>query len=122
MAEKLLIILVNTNPGNPSELDAPLMQATAAAAMEYDVEIIFSGRSAELAVKGVAEGITFDRYHAKTVYDAIKEAHEAGVKFKVCTPTSEQWGDNLIPEIEEVVGGAYLICEAMDEGTVTFTY
>ena len=122
MAEKLLIILVNTNPGNPSELDAPLMQATAAAAMEYDVEIIFSGRSAELAVKGVAEDITFDRYHAKTVYDAIKEAHEAGVKFKVCTPTSEQWGDNLIPEIEEVVGGAYLICEAMDDGTVTFTY
>jgi predicted peroxiredoxin len=122
MAEKLLIILVNTNPSNPSELDAPLMQATAAAAMEYDVEIIFSGRSAELAVKGVAEGITFDRDHAKTVYDAIKEAHEAGVKFRVCTPASEQWGDNLIPEIEEVVGGAYLICEAMDEGTVTFTY
>jgi predicted peroxiredoxin len=52
----------------------------------------------------------------------MKEAHAAGVKFKVCTPTLEIWGDDLIPEITETVGGAYVISEAMDDDTVTFTY
>ena len=50
------------------------------------------------------------------------EAHEAGVRLKVCTPTLELWGEEIIPEIEETVGGAYLISEAMDDRTVTFTY
>jgi predicted peroxiredoxin len=52
----------------------------------------------------------------------IKDAHEAGVKFKVCAPSVERWGENLIPEVEEIVGSAYLISEAMDDDTVTFTY
>ena len=56
------------------------------------------------------------------MYDFIKDAHEAGVKFKVCTPTLELWGDDLIPEIEETVGGAYVISQAMDDDVVTFTY
>jgi hypothetical protein len=32
------------------------------------------------------------------------------------------WRDELIPEVEETVGGAYLISEAMDADTVTLTY
>ena len=121
MANKLLIVMVNTDPSNPSELGAPFFQATVAAAMEYEVEIVMTGRAGELAIKGVAEKIPAQEGEVKTVYDIIKEAHEAGVRFKVCT-TVEQWGDDLIPEIEEVVGGAYLISEAMDDDTVTFTY
>lgn len=122
MADKLLIVMVNTDPSNPSELGEPFFQATVAAAMEYDVEIIMTGRAGELAIKGVAESIILRKGDPKTVYDVIKDAHEAGVRFKVCTPTVEQWGDDLIPEIEETVGGAYLISEAMDDDTVTFTY
>lgn len=34
MAEKLMIVMVNTDPGNPAELGAPFFQATVAAAME----------------------------------------------------------------------------------------
>ncbi len=122
MADKLLIIMVNTDPGNSSELGAPFFQATVAAAMEYDVEIIITGRAGELAKKGVAESIPLQEGQHRTVYDYIREAHEAGVTFKVCTPTLELWGDDLIDEIDETVGGAYLISEAMDDNTVTFTY
>lgn len=122
MAHKLLIIMVNTDPSNPSELGAPFFQATVAAAMEYDTEVILTGRAGELAIKGVAEKILLHQGGSKTVYDAIRDAHEAGVSFKVCTATLEHWGDDLIPEIEEVVGGAYMISEAMDDDTVTFTY
>lgn len=122
MADKLLIIMVNTDPKNGPEMGAPFFQATVAAAMEYDVEIILTGNSGRLAEKGVAENLYIQEGSSKSVYDAMQEAYHAGVKFKVCTPTIEMFGDDLIPEISETVGGAYVISEAMDENTVTFTY
>lgn len=122
MPNKLMIIMVNTDPSNGAELGAPFFQATVAAAMEYDVEVILTARSGELAVRGVAEKLFVQPGNPKSVYDFIKDAHEAGVKFKVCTPTLELWGRDLIPEIGETVGGAYMISQAMDEDTVTFTY
>ena len=122
MADKLIIIMVNTDPSNPSELGAPFFQATVAAAMEFEVEVILTGRSGELAKKGVAENLYVQEGSEKSVYGFMQDAHEAGVVFKVCTPTLDLWGDDLIPEIEETVGGAYVISEAMDDDTVTFTY
>jgi predicted peroxiredoxin len=122
MADKLLIVMVNTDPRNPAELGAPFFQATVAAAMEYDVEIILTAGAGELAKRGVAERIEIKEGTGKTVYDFMRDAHEAGVRFKVCTPTLELWGEDLIPEIEETVGGAYLIQRAMEDDTVTFTY
>jgi len=122
MADKLMIVMVNTDPRNGAELGAPFFQATVAAAMEYEVEVILTGRAGELAVKGVAEKLHVKEGSPKSVYDFMKDAHEAGVKFKVCTPTLELWGEDLIPEIEETVGGAYVISQAMDDDVVTFTY
>lgn len=122
MADKLLIVMVNTDPTNPSELGAPFFQATVAAAMEYDVEVVMTGRAGELAKKGVAEKLFVQEGSPKSVYEFIKDAAEAGVKFKVCTPTLDLWGNDLIPEISETVGGAYVISQAMDDDTVTFTY
>ena len=52
----------------------------------------------------------------------MRDAAEAGAKFKICTSNLELWGDDMIPEISETVGAAYIISEAMDDGTVTFTY
>lgn len=122
MADKLLIILMNTDPNNPSELGTPFLQASVAAAMEYDVEVLLTGRAGELAKPGVAEQIRFTEESNKTVYGLIKDAVEAGAKFKICTSNLELWGDELIPEISETVGAAYIISEAMNDGTVTFTY
>ena len=122
MANKLMIVMVNTDPSNGSELGAPFFQATVAAAMDYEVEVILTARSGELAKKGVAEKLFVKEGSSKNVYEFIKDAHEAGVHFKVCTPTLELWGDDLIPEIEETVGGAYVIEQAMDEDVVTLTY
>ena len=122
MANKLMIVMVNTDPKNSAELGAPFFQATVAAAMEYEVEIILTAGSGELAIRGVAEKLHVKEGSTTSVYDFIKDAHEAGVKFKVCTPTLELWGEDLIPEIEETVGGSYVIQQAMDDNTVTFTY
>jgi predicted peroxiredoxin len=122
MAKKLMIVLLNTDPANPAEVGAPLFQATVAAAMAYEVEVVLTGRATALARMTIADTLRPRDDNPKTVHDLIREAHEAGAKFKICTPTMELWGEALIPEIEEIVGGAYIISEAMTEGTVTFTY
>lgn len=122
MADKLLIVLMNSDPKNPSELGAPFLQATVAAAMEYEVEVLFTGRAGELANQGVAEKLYFSTDSEKTVYDLMRDAVEAGARLKVCASNFDFWGDDLIPEISETVGAAYIISEAMDDETVTFTY
>ena len=47
---------------------------------------------------------------------------KAGVKFKICSPALDLWGNDLIPEVRETVGGAYVIGQAIDDDVVTLTY
>ena len=122
MADKLLIVMMNSNPEEAMEVVPPLSQSLVAAAMEFDVEVVFTGRTAGLIRPGEAEKIVINESGQKTVYDLIKEAVVAGVKFKACASGTEYWGEEVIPEIEETIGGAYIISEAMDDATVTFTY
>ena len=72
MARKLMIVMVNTDPRNSAELGAPFFQATVAAAMDYDVEVILTARAGELAVKGVAEKLFVQDGAPKSVYDFIR--------------------------------------------------
>ena len=126
MADKLLIILVNTDPRNPEELGAPFFQASVAAAMEYDVSVLCTATAGQLMKKGVADQLTVKEGSDKSVYDFIKDAHEAGVKFLCCSPNLDLFDmteDDLIPECEGIVGGAFLIEQVMeDEDLRTLTY
>jgi len=122
MADKLLVVMANVDITRPAEILPPILQATIAAAMEYEVEVLFTGSAGQLAMKGEAESILLQEEDSKSVYDHIKQAKQAGVVFKICSPAFKFWGENLIPEIEETVGGAYIINEAMDDSVVTFTY
>ncbi len=118
MAKKLIIVMANTDPRNGEELGAPLFQATVAAAMEYEVEVVCTATSGVLMKKGVAEKLVVKAGSPKSVYDFIKDAHGAGVKFSCCSPNLDLFdmgeGD-LIPECEGIVGGAYLIERIMEE-------
>ena len=53
MADKLIIVMANTDPGNGEELGAPIFQASVAAAMDYDVDVICTATSGKLMKKGV---------------------------------------------------------------------
>ncbi len=122
---KLVIIMANTNPNSPEELGAPLFQATVAAAMEYEVDVICTAASGVLMKVGAAEKLFIKEGSPKSVYDFIKDAHEAGVKFYSCSPNLELFdmevGD-LIPECEGLVGGAHLIEMVMEDDCKVLTY
>jgi len=125
MAKKLIIVMANTDPRNGEELGAPLFQASVAAAMDYEVEVICTATAGRLLKKGVAEKLTVKPGSPKTVYDFIKDAHEAGVKFYTCSPNLDLFDmtkDDLIPECAGIVGGAYLIEGVMEGDTKVLTY
>jgi uncharacterized protein len=120
--KKMMMIMANTDPNCASAIIAPLSQASVAASMGYPVEIVLTGRSGELAQKDFASKMALPNSPDKTVSDLIKECVEAGVVFKVCSPVVSIWGEDLISEIHEIVGAAYVISEVMEGDTVTMTY
>jgi predicted peroxiredoxin len=125
LAKKLLIVMANTDPRNGEELGAPFFQASVAAAMDYEVEVICTATSGSLMKKGVAEKLVVKEGSPKSVYDFIKDAHEAGVKFFCCSPNLDLFNmtkDDLIPECEGIVGGAYMIEEVMEGDCKVLTY
>jgi predicted peroxiredoxin len=126
MADKLIIIMLNTDPSNGEELGAPIFQASVAAAMEYEVEVICTATAGKLMKKGVAENLYVKPGSPKSVYSFIQDAHEAGAKFYCCSPNLDLFDmtkEDLIPECSGVVGGAYLIEQIMeDEDTKVLTY
>ena len=118
MAKKLLIMMANTDPRNPEELGAPFFQATVAAAMDYEVEVVCTATSGKLLKKGVAEKLFVKAGSPKSVYDFIKDAHDAGVKFYCCSPNLDLFDmtvDDLIPECEGILGGAAVIEKVMED-------
>ena len=118
MADKLVIVMLNTDPNNPEELGAPIFQASVAAAMEYEVEVICTATAGRLMKKGVAENLYVKEGSPKSVYSFIQDAHEAGAVFYCCSPNLDLFDmtkDDLIPECSGVVGGAYLIEQIMEE-------
>jgi predicted peroxiredoxin len=125
MAKKLLIVMANTDPRNGEELGTPFFQASVAAAMDYEVHVICTATSGRLMKKGVAENLVVKPGSPKTVYDFIKDAHAAGVKFFCCSPSLDLFDmkhEDLIPECGSVVGGAQLIEEIMETDCKVLTY
>ncbi len=126
MASKLMILMVNTDPSNGEELGAPFFQASVAAAMDYEVEVVCTATAGKLMKRGVAEALVVKPGSPKTVYDFIKEAHEAGVKFYCCSPNLDLFDmtiEDLIPECEGIVGGAHVIETVMeDDDTKVLSY
>ncbi len=120
MPKKLIIVMANSDPRNAEELGAPVFQASVAAAMGYAVEVMCTGTAGRLLKKGVAEHLRLKAGDKQTIYDIIKQAHDAGVKFICCSPSLDLFDfqkSDLIPECDRIVGGAYLI-EAVMEGDV----
>lgn len=112
----------NATPEKPESCYAPLFQATIAAALSHEVEVVLTGISSQLAIAGAAESIEINLDTHSTLYDVIQEAHHAGVTIRACNTSLQMAGEALIPEVEEKVGAAHVIDEAMDDNTVTFTY
>ncbi|MGE0053242.1 MAG: DsrE/DsrF/DrsH-like family protein [Hyphomicrobium sp.] len=125
MAKKLIVIMANTDPRNPEELGAPIFQASVAAAMGYEVEVICTASATRLMRKGVASELKQRTDASKSIYDFIKDAHAAGVKFYCCSPGLDLFDmhkEDLIPECNGIVGAAHFIEDIMTGESKVLTY
>ena len=125
MTKKLIIIMANTDPRNGEELGAPIFQAAVAAAMSYEVEVICTATASKLMKKGVPEKLFVKQGGARSIYDFIKDAHAAGVKFYCCSPGLDLFDmqkEDLIPECAGIVGAAHFIDEIMTGNSKVLTY
>jgi predicted peroxiredoxin len=117
VTQRLLILLVNTDPRNVEELGAPFYYAAVAAAMDYEVDVLCTATAGKLMFKGVAENLTIKQGEAMTAYGWIKEAHGQGAKFWACPANLELFDKteaDLIPECSGVMGAAAMIQGVMD--------
>ena len=90
------------------------------------LDVICTATAGRLMRKGVAENLFVKEGSPKSVYDFIKDAHEAGAKFYCCSPNLDLFDmseEDLIPECEGIVGGAKVIESVMeDDNAKVLTY
>jgi len=125
VSQRLLIVLLNTDPRNPEELGAPFYHAAVAAAMDYQVDVVCTATAGRLMVKGVAEGIRIKGDSNKTVHDWIRDAHDYGAKFWACPANLELFDideSDLIPECAGMMGAAAMIRDLMEGECRVLTY
>jgi len=117
VTQRLLIVLMNTDPRNVEELGAPFYYAAVAAAMDYEVDVLCTATAGKLMLKGVAAELAVKPGDPKTVYDWIREAHDHGARFWACPANLELFDrseDDLIPECAGLMGAAAMIQGIMD--------
>ena len=117
MSNRLLIVLMNTDPRNVEELGAPFYYAAVAAAMDYEVDVLCTATAGKLMFKGVAQRLRVNPGDPKTVHDWIREAHDHGARFWACPANLalfDKTESDLIPECNGLMGAAAMIQGIMD--------
>lgn len=125
MVNKIVIMLLNVRPDAPMSLGVPFFQASAAAAMDLEVEIYFSARAVALLRKGFADTLFASERREKSIYSFMQDAHQAGAKFYACQSALKELGidkADLIPELDGLQGSVAFIGSIAGEGVVTLTY
>lgn len=63
-----------------------------------------------------------DKMKMPSIIEMIHTAHETGVKFHACSPSMEMMGltkDDLIPEVDDIIGATTYLDLASDNGAIT---
>ena len=108
MKERLAILLWAAPLDEPELLKAPFVYAAAAAAMDAEVEMHFSGRTVRLLVEGEA---------AREIRDTLREVAGGGVRLLGCSSALKRHvreGDTMIAEFVGAAGAASFAQRSLD--------
>ena len=122
---RLVVMLLNTDPGHPEELAAPFYYAAVAAAMDYEVDLLCTATAGKLMFKGIADTIHGKPGDPKTVRDWIRESHEQGARLWACPANLELFDKDeadLIEECSGMMGAAAVIQTIMDDDCRVLTF
>jgi predicted peroxiredoxin len=125
MRRRLAVLLWAANPDSPHLCATPFFSAAAAAAMDAEVEVYFTGKSVCLLAHGVAESLPTGPRERRTVYDFMRHAAEHGAKFYACSHAMLEYGvapTDFIAEATGVAGAASYVERSLDDTWVTLVY
>lgn len=122
-ARQKAVFIVTHGEEHKERLEPPFHLALLSAMLDAEVIMVFTMSAGLLLKKGVAENL-IPKEGRKPLIETIREAKEAGVKIYVCSPVLDWYGlkrEDFIDEVDDIVGGMFLVTEAMD-ANVTYTF
>ncbi|MCB1956699.1 MAG: DsrE family protein [Rhodocyclaceae bacterium] len=123
--DRLAILVWAAEPDRPQRCATPFYFATAAAAMDCEVEMYFTAGSVRLLEVGTAESLHADASASKSVAAFLREAHALGVRMFAC-PTAvaacELSPLRLRPECAGQAGAASYLGRVLDPAWRTMEF
>ncbi|MGE0310590.1 MAG: DsrE family protein [Lautropia sp.] len=121
----LAILLWATGADRPALCAAPFMYASAARALDLEVEVHFAAASIELLLPGAADAIHPGRARSRPLSAFMRDAHEAGARFLGCSAAMHERGlgaADLIAEFDGVVGATAFVARSVDPAWRTLVF
>ncbi len=115
-----LLIIQTSGIQTPERIPAAFFIATTGAAMDMDATIVFTVNGATIVEKNAAERASI-KEGGTTIRTFLDQAVSAGVKLMVCHQSLDLHDlepDNLIDDVEEIIGAAALLDMTMDADVV----
>lgn len=122
--QKLLIVLANGSPKNPSPAATAFVYAQTARALDHEVEIHLTGEAVKLAFEGVAAGLITEEVSQTSLMVHIQRAHELGVKLYACGMAlrTHHKGEALIGELTGQAGTTAVVGQLMLDQAKVITF
>jgi uncharacterized protein len=121
----LAILLWAVSPDAPHLCATPFFHAAAAAAMDVEVEIHFSGKSVLLLVEGSAAKLFAGIAQDVSIYRHMQQATEHGARLFACSDALDAFAVNrstLIPELTGIAGAAAFLGRTLDPEWATLVF
>ena len=122
---RLAILLWAATPERPELCATPFVHAMAAAALDCEVEIHFSGRASRLLITGEAERLFAAPGSTKSIYNFMREAANLGVRFIDCAmalQANTREGETYIPEYASTASATDYVLRALDPEWATLVF
>jgi predicted peroxiredoxin len=123
--KKLALLLWSVTPDEPERCASVFVYAAAAAAMDCEVELHFSGAAVQLLVPGVAEKLMVGSAERRSVYAHMQDAARLGARFLGCAMALHaQHLDAvaLIPEYAGAAGATAFVVKSLDPEWSTLVF
>lgn len=122
---KLAILLWTATPERPELCATPFVHATAAAALDCEVELHFTGRATRLLVVGEAARLHASAAHGKSIYAFMREAANLGVRFIGCGMALQahtRADETYIPEYAATASATDFVLRVLDPEWSTLVF
>ena len=118
MKKHQAIICWMANPDHPHLCATPFFHATAAAAMDVEVEVYFTSAAVLLLKRGVAGALHTGPQARESVYTFMRQASQHGARFFACSQALCEYGltlADLIAETSGAAGAAAYVARGLDD-------